>query len=214
MLSLAACRCPFRLMRRCFLGRWICLLVSEGFRQVWWCHLFDLKRISKDLHPPHKYIYHQVVLIAQILSTLFLTIRPYSPLLLVNLQGGIKRPHRADEVFAVGPYWCVHIWETIREVRLRIFLCFFSCLVRLTWMVCKMGGKWPYRYGFRKCCFYDLSWTWCSIFVLLSSCFFSKRFVKAQVVQTFSSTDMGTAWKNYHFILSERSDFHMIETCR
>ena len=27
-------------MRRCFLGRWICLLVSEEFCLVWWCHLF------------------------------------------------------------------------------------------------------------------------------------------------------------------------------
>ena len=41
MPSLAACRCPFRLMRHCFLGKWICLLVSEGFRLVWRCHLFD-----------------------------------------------------------------------------------------------------------------------------------------------------------------------------
>ena len=31
----------FLLMRCCFLGRWICLLVSEGFRLVWWCRLFD-----------------------------------------------------------------------------------------------------------------------------------------------------------------------------
>ena len=41
MPSFAACRCPFRLMRRYFLGRWICLLVSEGFRLVWWCRLFN-----------------------------------------------------------------------------------------------------------------------------------------------------------------------------
>ena len=41
MPSLAACRCPFRLMRRCFLGEWICLLVTERFRQVWRCHQFD-----------------------------------------------------------------------------------------------------------------------------------------------------------------------------
>ena len=41
MPSLATCRCPFRLVRRCFLSRWICLLVSEGFRLVWWCRLFD-----------------------------------------------------------------------------------------------------------------------------------------------------------------------------
>ena len=40
MPSLAVCRCLFRLMRRCFLGRWICLPVSERFRQVWKCHLF------------------------------------------------------------------------------------------------------------------------------------------------------------------------------
>ena len=41
MPLLATCRCPFRLMRRCFLGKWICLLVSEGFRLLWRCHLFD-----------------------------------------------------------------------------------------------------------------------------------------------------------------------------
>ena len=41
MPSLAACRCHFRLMRRCFLGRWMCLLLSERFRLVWRCHLCD-----------------------------------------------------------------------------------------------------------------------------------------------------------------------------
>ena len=44
MLSLATCQCPFWLMRRCFLGRWICLLVSEGFRLVWWFRLFDNRK--------------------------------------------------------------------------------------------------------------------------------------------------------------------------
>ena len=41
MPSLAACRCPFRLMRYCFLGKWTCLPVSERFCLVWKCHLFD-----------------------------------------------------------------------------------------------------------------------------------------------------------------------------
>ena len=41
MPSLAVCQCLFRLMRHCFLGRWICLSVSERFRQVWRCRLFD-----------------------------------------------------------------------------------------------------------------------------------------------------------------------------
>ena len=40
MLSLVVCRCLFRLMTRCFLGRWICLLVSERFRLEWKCRLF------------------------------------------------------------------------------------------------------------------------------------------------------------------------------
>ena len=35
------CRCLFRLKRHCFRGRWICLPVSERFRQVWRCRLFD-----------------------------------------------------------------------------------------------------------------------------------------------------------------------------
>ena len=41
MPSLSVCRCLFRLMRRCFLGSWICLPVSERFRLMWKCHLFD-----------------------------------------------------------------------------------------------------------------------------------------------------------------------------
>ena len=41
MPSLAVCRWLFRLMGRCFLGKWICLLVSERFRLVWKCRLFS-----------------------------------------------------------------------------------------------------------------------------------------------------------------------------
>ena len=37
MLSSVVCRCLFRLMRRYFPGRWICLLVSERLRLVWQC---------------------------------------------------------------------------------------------------------------------------------------------------------------------------------
>ena len=41
MPSLAACRCIFRLMRHCYLGKWTWLPVSERFRLVWKCRLFD-----------------------------------------------------------------------------------------------------------------------------------------------------------------------------
>ena len=57
MPSLAVCRCLFRLMRRCFLGRWICLPVSERYRLVWKCHLFYyITYIQFCVHwRPHKY---------------------------------------------------------------------------------------------------------------------------------------------------------------
>ena len=29
-------------------------------------------------------------------------------------------------------------------------------LARLTWMICVMRGKWPYRCNFAGCCFQDL----------------------------------------------------------
>ena len=41
MPSLAVCRCLFRSMRHCFLGRGIYLPVSESFRLVWKRRLFD-----------------------------------------------------------------------------------------------------------------------------------------------------------------------------
>ena len=41
MPSLAACRCPFRLMRHCFLGRWTFLLESESYCLMWKCLLFE-----------------------------------------------------------------------------------------------------------------------------------------------------------------------------
>ena len=38
---LVACRCLFRLMRHSYLGRWTCQLVSERYRLLWRCRLFD-----------------------------------------------------------------------------------------------------------------------------------------------------------------------------
>ena len=41
--------------------------------------------------------------------------------------------------------------------------------------------------------------------------FFCKHFVRIQEVLPCSSTYTATGWKKYPFILSERSDFHMID---
>ena len=67
-----------------------------------------------------------------------------------------------------------------------------------------MGAKWSYRCYFIGCCFH-------SILVQLPSSFFSMHFVCIQVVQ-YSSIDTATTLKKSYFILSERSEFHMIDS--
>ena len=78
-----------------------------------------------------------------------------------------------------------------------------SPAVFLKWMVCEMGGKWLYSYCFVGCFFQDLFKTF-----LHSSQFFPIHFISIQLVHLYNST--ATAWKKSCFILSERSDFSMI----
>ena len=53
MLSLTSFRCPFRLIRRCFLGTWICLLVQEGFLLEWRCPPFGYSTYIPFCVPHH-----------------------------------------------------------------------------------------------------------------------------------------------------------------
>ena len=48
------------------------------------------------------------------------------------------------------------------------------------------------------------------VFLCNSYLAFSRHFVKVQVVQPDSSANTATTWKNPCYILSERSDFHMV----
>ena len=73
------------------------------------------------------------------------------------------------------------------------------------------GGKWPYSYGFVRCCFRDLFNITRSIY-MCSSYLFSIRFVSVYVVLPYCSTDATTAWKKSRFILLDTSDFHLIES--
>ena len=86
-----------------------------------------------------------------------------------------------------------------------------ACLVRLTWIVFMMGGRWPYSWCFVGRCRQDLFNIARSILVLLPSSFFSSRFISVQVVHLYSSINTTTAWQKLRFILSVRSDFHMID---
>ena len=84
-----------------------------------------------------------------------------------------------------------------------------ACLVRHTWIVFVMGGRWPYNSWLVGCSRQYLFNIARSILVYLPSSFFSIRLVSVQVVHPYSSIDMTTAWKKLRFILSVRSDFHI-----
>ena len=87
-----------------------------------------------------------------------------------------------------------------------------ACLVHLTWIVFVIGGRWPYSWCLVGCCRQDLFKIARSILVKLPSSFFSSRFVRVHGVHPYSSIDATAAWKKLRFILSVRSDFHIIDS--
>ena len=66
----------------------------------------------------------------------------------------------------------VHWSTSLTSSSLRLQQC-PACLVRVTWIVFVMGGRWPYSCCFVGCCFKDLLNIARSIIVLLPSSFFS-----------------------------------------
>ena len=87
-----------------------------------------------------------------------------------------------------------------------------ACLVRRTFIVFVMRGKCPYSWSLVGCCRQDLFNTALNILVQFPSSLLSSRFVSVHVVHPYSSIDTTAAWKKLRFILSVRSDFHMIES--
>ena len=66
-----------------------------------------------------------------------------------------------------------------------------SCLI---WMVCKMGGMWPYSFCFVKCCFQDLFKAACMIHVYFLSGFFFKSLIKSKLVDHFIYLDSNISY--------------------
>ena len=97
------------------------------------------------------------------------------------------------------PYVGVHRSTSLMSSSLLLQQC-PACLVRLTWIVFVMGGRWPYSCCLVVCCRQDLFNIAHSILVLLPSSFFSSRLVSVQVVHPFSSIDTTAAWKKLRFI--------------
>ena len=74
-----------------------------------------------------------------------------------------------------------------------------------------MAGWWPYSFCFVRCCFQELFNIVGSILVQLPSSFFSIRLVSVHVVYPYSRIDTNAASMKLCFILSDRSEFHMID---
>ena len=70
-----------------------------------------------------------------------------------------------------------------------------TCLVRLTWIVFVMGGRWSYSCCFVGCCPQDVFNIARSILVQLPSSFFSIRLVNVHIVHPCSSIDTTADWK-------------------
>ena len=113
---------------------------------------------------------------------------------------------RAGRPAFAWPYAGVHRSTTLKSSSLRLQQC-PACLVRLAWIVFVMGDSWPYSWCLVGCCRQDFFHI-----VTLPSSFFSRRLECVQVVHPYSSIDTTAAWKKLRFILSVRSDFHMIES--
>ena len=68
------------------------------------------------------------------------------------------------ELLYVGPSWsscfCSAIWGSHRRTSVMSLSLLLqpcpACLVRLTWIVFVMGGRWPYSWCFVRCCLQDL----------------------------------------------------------
>ena len=73
-----------------------------------------------------------------------------------------------------------------------------ACLVRLSWIVFVIGGRWPYSWCLVGCCRQDLFKIARSILVQLPSSFFSNRFVRVYVVHPSKKKKKKKSWYSAH----------------
>ena len=131
--------------------------------------------------------------------------RLYLPLFPGGLQGYILYRHKVVVyrfllVVLPLPVLCegVHRSISLLSSSLLIQQCPAS-LVRLTWIVVMIGGKWPYSCYFVGCCLRDSLNIACSILVGLPSGFFSIRLFSVHVVHPYSSLDTTATWNKTVF---------------
>ena len=72
---------------------------------------------------------------------------------------------RAGRPAFARPYVGVHWSTSLMSSSLLLHLC-PACLVRLTWIVIVMGGRWPYSWCLVGCCYQDL-FNWIYIYIYI-----------------------------------------------
>ena len=104
----------------------------------------------------------------------------------------------------------VHKRRLLMGSSLLLHLC-PACLVCLFWMDLEVVGSWPYSCCFVGCCFQDFFNIAHSLLVQFPSRFFCKHFVSNHLVYLYCRLDSTAARKKFRFILSDRSEFNMID---
>ena len=134
-------------------------------------------------------------------------------LLLEGLLDDIKCPFRA-----VSFCWLANtgmfMWRgSLENITYEFVLASpaMSCMSCSSYLVLDIGRRWPYNCCFVKCCFQDLFCITYSILVQFLSSFCSVHFVSICRVHPYNWIDTTIAWKKFHFILLDTSDFHMID---
>ena len=110
--------------------------------------------------------HHHVVPLAQISLTLS---RQFSPSFIASDWSSGLHPVSSHSCYMyilafVRPYVGVHRSTSLMSSSLLLQLC-PACLVRLTWIVFVMGGRWPYSWCLVGCCHQELFNIACNILV-------------------------------------------------
>ena len=154
-----------------------------------------------------------------LLARIFLTLFPYLPKSSIapGLSNSILCSFRAVVVnfLLVDQHWHVRVYGFHQRTSFMILSLLLHLrpanLVRLTWMLLEMGGKWQYNCCFVGCCFQELSNIIRSILLQFSPSFFFMRFVSVHEVYPLSSIHTATAVKKTFFIFRYPTEYDYID---
>ena len=118
-------------------------------------NLYTVKLYQVFLSSINHHFYHQSMLIARVLFSLSLSYDP--SLSAIDLgKSTIEQQcsHISDECkfLQVSQHLCIHGLEFIEKHCFWVLSLSPACF---SWMICKIGGMWPYIYCFVGCCFQD-----------------------------------------------------------